>query len=123
MSVWIPIGNDTRKIVAGDDVYLSWTVTDCDNVPVNLTGAQAISFVLAKAKTLKTSNLSPLVTKSLSDGITVTNAAQGKFQVKLSAADTVGLSGTYMYQASLTDIDGRKAALAQGPFYVQDAIV
>jgi hypothetical protein len=86
---------------AGNDVDLNLTIYQEDGItPYDLSTITALTYALALAP-----QGTPIVTKSLTGGITITNAAQGKFTVALASADTQGLGGavgiTYYHECTL----------------------
>jgi hypothetical protein len=119
MAQTIPIGNDNRKVVAGNTITLKYTIVDSSNVAVNLTSATLV-FGLSRAKTLNTFDGTSLVTKSsATGGITITAPTAGKFTVTLTASDTAALEGVYYYEIKLTDGSGNVTTLVNGPLYIQ----
>lgn len=95
---------------SGNDVELNYTVTDQAGVAKDLTGAQAVIFVIAPS-----AGKAGLVTKSLGSGITLTTPLQGKFRVTLVPADTEGLKGKpYYHEARVTDAAGKKVTVTYG---------
>lgn len=94
-------------MTAGDTETLACTATDTAGTAINLTGA-TISYLLTDGQNL-------MVTKSLSDGITVTLAAAGTFSVVLSPDDTSGLeAGTYWHSAAITSSGGTVTTTLRG---------
>jgi hypothetical protein len=92
---------------AGDDVTLSATATDSAGAAVNLTGS-TLSWTLSDGNVAR-------VTKTTSDGITVTSAANGTFTVSLDTADTSDLeAGTYRHRATVTDASSNITTVLDG---------
>jgi hypothetical protein len=108
----------------GDDRTLTYVVKDQQDTPVvvDITGA-LIEWTLAKqdpAAALDTdpqpARNSTLKTKSTStSGVTITDGANGEFEVSLASADTVGLSspGKYYHEIQMT-LSGVGTTLVQG---------
>lgn len=90
-----------EKFVSESTIYLDLTAKDPktkNKTIVDLTGAQSITFTMRQTKT------SPvIVTKNLGVGITVTNAAGGKYTVKLDPSDTTDLEGIYIFETKIVD--------------------
>lgn len=97
---------------AGDNKLIDVTVVDGDGVAVDITGA-TIKWVLAK-----TAGDSALVTKTTGDGITITDAAAGKFRVTLVPADTESLAGVYYHEAEVTDASSQVSTVLIGKVIV-----
>lgn len=94
------------KAVKNNDIELRFTVTDEAGAAVNLTSA-TIKWQL-KAGIGETA----LITKTTSSGITITDAAAGKFTVDIANEDTAGLDpGTYKHEAVVVDSSGEAVTL------------
>lgn len=74
---------------------------------IDLTGF-SISFVVSPHV-----NATALVTKTVGNGIAITDAAAGKFTVSLSDADT-DLRGRYYYECKATDPDNNDTTILTG---------
>ena len=94
---------------SGDSKTLQVTVRDENAAVVDLSGA-TIQWKLAK--TAGSDN--PQVSKSTTSGITVTDAANGVFQVSVDATDTADLSGTYYHEAEVIDASSNKTTVMAG---------
>ena len=82
---------------AGDTVVMNVTATESDGTAMNLASLN-ILWALAK------SNVSAAVlTKTMSNGISVIDATAGKFRVTLSKEDTKALSGVYYHEMRIVD--------------------
>lgn len=92
--------NQNFRMMGGNSRNIIVTVTNENNLPINLTNL-IITFIL-KDDAL---SLSKILTKDNSGvgGITVTDAENGKFTVALLPADTINLGGNYYYDIELTD--------------------
>ena len=85
-------------MTAGDSKVLEVTVVDGDGRPVDITGND-IRWQLARFATDDT----PLISKSVGDGIAITDGPSGRFDVTLDPEDTAELSGSYYYEAEVDD--------------------
>jgi len=94
-----------EKIWAGDDVEMTFTVDDMDD----LTGS-TIKWKLGDA----------LIEKSTEDGITVDG---DQFTVILDSTDTQLDPGTYIHEAEILDVDGRYSTVAQGYITIKPTII
>lgn len=102
----------TFRYVAGASVKLEYAVVDDDGIPANLTGT-AIVFAARKYET-------PLADPAISSEgspvtatINVTDITGGLFEVLINPEDTLGLLGTYLSEAKLTDASGDVAPVGR----------
>jgi hypothetical protein len=97
------------EMFQGDTKQLVVSVVDGDGLAVDLSGA-TITWKLFKSKSGNVAD----VTKTIGNGLTVTNATAGEFTVDLAEADTVNLIGTYFHEAKVQDIRGYKTVVMVG---------
>lgn len=83
-------------MVSGDTKIVEIEVLDEAGDVVNITGA-TITWVLCRSR----NNPTPLITKTTSAGITITQPLSGIFQVLLVPNDTANLSGIYLHEAEV----------------------
>lgn len=83
---------------AGDYITLDFTAKEESGAALNLTG------LTLKWSLGRTSDGPPLLTKTIGSGITVTDAAAGKFKVELDQADTQKFSGAYYHEAKAFNV-------------------
>lgn len=102
---------------AGDDKTISVTVTDPNGDPVNLTSATI------KWQAARSLGKASVISKTTSSGITITDAANGEFEVTLSDTDTDDLSGTYQHEAEVTFADGTKSTVLSGTMKVIPVVI
>lgn len=105
------------KMYAGDTKILDVVVKDSNGFPVDLTGT-AVRWQLGKSATARP----PLVQKSVGNGITLADAANGRFEVTLSAADTQALRGSYYHEAEVDDL-GTIATVLAGKVQIDAALI
>lgn len=105
---------------AGDTATLVVTVTDSSGA-VDLTGAsvkwQASSIIVGGFEA------TPSIEKSLDDGIAITNAEGGVFDVRLDPSDTESLSGKFYHEAELTDASGNVSTILTGRMTVTSVLI
>lgn len=102
--------NQNLDIYRGEDK--SWGISVAIDGPVDLTGA-ALAFTVRRTYTG-----TALVTKTVGDGITVTDAANGQATLALVPDDTADLTiATHYYDLVLT-LSGKSYTLAVGTFKV-----
>lgn len=97
---------------SGNDVLLKFTVDDEDDPPnvKDITGATDITFAIAKAK-----GKTPVLSWTLGDGVTITDAAAGEFEVELTKAETEDLGPKHKYyEVRVTDSAGQSATVTHG---------
>lgn len=115
MSVDAPIA-DTENWFIGEDRSLDFTVLDGDDVAVNITN-YALEWVLRETPGSGTA----AITKTTSDGITITDGPAGECRVAIADADTIDLSpGRYFHTLRRTD-DGLETVLSFGQAVLQEA--
>ena len=100
----------TIKLTEGDTARLTVTVRDAAGAVVDLTGATAIAWQMARSAFAA----SPTLSKSLGSGVTVTDAMNGVFQVALAPADSADLLGDFHHEAEVTDGAGDIATVFCG---------
>lgn len=108
--------NQDLEMWAGDTKKLQYTVLDENDDPVNLTNA-TINWWLAESATS-----TAILTKTTADDISITDAANGVFQVTINPADTQNLEGRYYHEAEVTDDAGNVATVAVGVIKINPSI-
>lgn len=105
-------------MVSGDTLVIQITVTDETGTAVNLTDHD-IDWILTTSKNSST----PILSKAVSSGITITNAASGIFQVTMDPVDTADLHGDYWHEACITTPTLQKYTVTNGYITIErDAI-
>lgn len=84
--------NETISMYSGETRYINITITDGDNnnIPLNIANYN-INF-------LAHMNGTPMIQKSIGNGITITSGAEGKAQIFLDTDDTKTLSGDFLFE-------------------------
>ncbi len=87
-------------VLRGDDKLITYNITDVNTKQViDLTGA-VIVFVAKERK--EDTDLEAVINLStLTSGITITDAVNGQFQVKIPKADTLPLEGNFLYDVQV----------------------
>jgi hypothetical protein len=102
-------------VVSGDDRTLRFAIVDPAGATLDLTGAQAVRWGCARLQANGNYVLPASVTKTLANGVAITDAAGGIIEVTLAGTDTAALSqGRYHHELELTDADGAVSTLAMG---------
>lgn len=106
----------------GDTAAWDFTVTEPDGTAVDLTGASGIRFT-AKDRA-SDADADAVITRTVGDGVTVTNAAGGIVRVQLEAADTSALSAplSLVYDLQLADASGGIYTVAAGRLEIKPDI-
>lgn len=111
--------NQNATIRVRNDHVLRVTVLDNDDQPVDITGA-TIRWQLAG----RVGSTSPLVSKATGgQGVEITDAENGVFEVTLDSADTDGLNGTYYHEAELVDAQGKKQTVMVGEITIVRVLI
>jgi hypothetical protein len=100
---------------AGDSKNLIVTVLDENNSPITLTGS-SIKWVLISQNSI-------ILSKTVSSGITITNAVQGQFKITLTTVDTKNLIGTYQHFVRVTTADGSSSIILTGTITVEESLI
>lgn len=106
------------EMMAGDDKRLEVTVLDEDDVAVDLTGATAIRWKLARSV-----RSTALVSYSLGGNIAVIDAAAGRFNVTIDGADTESLKGLHYHEADIVDASGKTGTVIYGTVTIRPSLV
>jgi len=104
------------EIYSGDSKNLLVTVTDENNNPVNITGAQSIVWALISGDKV-------ILRKTLSEGVMIINGPGGIFQISIAAADTAKLTGKYQHECRLVTADGMSGIIFTGTLTVNKAYI
>lgn len=102
--------NQDAEITQGDTQLFDVSVVDGSGAAVDLTGA-SIEYRLGKRD--------PELTKTVGDGITVTNEVGGEFEVELTPTETAELVRSYRHAVEVTDGDGDVATVLSGTVFVR----
>jgi len=104
--------------IRGDDETYELTITDRNDVPINLTGC--LLWFTVKRDESET-DAQALAQKMIGAGITVVNAATGRADVRLAAADTASLSGKrakLVWDCQIKDAAGLVSTVDSGALLV-----
>lgn len=107
------------EVVQGDSVNIDFTYTDENGSPINLTGYSVIFAVRDEpgGKVLCS-------TSTIGDGVTVTNAALGKFTVVITGAKTKKFTlPKAHYQCQVYTNDSNKKTILSGWFAVEKSTI
>jgi len=103
---------------SGDTLVLSVTVKNKrTGDTVSLIGSD-IEWVLAESPASVNE-----VVKTVGDGITVTDAQYGEFEVEIVPTDTESLAGDYYHEAEITDADGDVSTVFAGGITINEDAV
>jgi hypothetical protein len=106
------IPTEPGDFIAGDTLVAIVHVTDDDGTDYDLSAVTAVDFVLATRR-----GGTPVVSKALGDGVTITDAAGGLLRVVVESAETLSLAGNYHHETRVTE-PSRVATVSVGSLYV-----
>lgn len=88
-------------------------VTEKDNTDIS---GQDITWILADEQ-----GESPVLTKdnNSNGGVTITDGANGEFEITLEPADTDGISGNFYHECRLSDGAGTESVLFSGEAFIE----
>jgi hypothetical protein len=110
--------NRDFSMFAGDSKTLSVSVTEqADGAPTNITGA-TISW-----QAVRSLRKTVVITKSTSDGITISSGSGGTFDITLDPSDTASLRGDYYHEAQITFTTGEVSTVLRGVMTVEPALI
>lgn len=105
----------------GDSKRLHFTITDGSGAPLDISDA-AVTWQASKGSTSRFS-LTPVLTKAIGAGLTITDELNGALVVELLPADTENLRGSFYYELEIQDASGDVATAATGQFTVKPSLV
>jgi len=91
-------------------IVLSVSVTDDDDIPVNLTSYPQIHWFMMNRPHSSTWSIS----KSVGSGVSVSDAPNGIFIVTLTGSDTAGKTGSFYHEALLIDDNSQSYTITIG---------
>jgi len=103
--------NEDRAIFQGDDETLRVTVENENRETVDISGASSIEYGIFD-------DSGSQLSKSLNSGISITDGANGVFEVLISSGDTSSLSGDFRHEAEI--VDGDTSTLFQGKIKIRE---
>ena len=115
MSIDAPIATADNWFI-GEDRTLEFTVVDSAGTAQNITG-WALEWVLRDAP----GNATALLTKTVGDGITITDGAAGRCDVAIADTDTESLSPNLLFHTLRRTDDGLETVLAFGEALLKQA--
>jgi len=110
------IDADTLQIIItrGDDQEIRFTVTDENDVVVDVSGATVAKFTVKRDP-----ESAEEFQKTIGSGIDMTSAGSGLIDVTIDAADTASLAGRYEYDLEILTAASKINTLTQGIFFVK----
>jgi hypothetical protein len=106
------IGNE-KPYHEGDDLEIDVSVTE-DGSAKDITGAE-ITWVLAESQ----GGAAKIEKSTSGGGVTITDAANGKFTITVEGSDTKDLAGHHYHEAEVTDNVGQTSTVLTGTFQIQ----
>jgi hypothetical protein len=108
------------EFTAGDDIVLPVSVYQADgSTPLSIVGA-TVNWGLAKKVTTEA-----LVSKNTANnGITVTDAANGKCNIYVTHTDTANIKGgSYYHEVEIVDLYGNHSTVIIGTVTIYDQLI
>ena len=94
-------------VFAGDTKKIVVSIKDANGNSVDIANLQSAKFSIVEAPSGRANyNATPKFVKTISDGITVLDDANGVLQIILVSADTQALVGDYYYELEIIDSGG-----------------
>jgi hypothetical protein len=103
--------NQDFEIYAGDTKNLVVTVTKSDGTIAPLIGDVTVKWVAVRGKDI-------VISKDTTNGIAITDDANGEFTVRLDSVDTKTLLGSLKHEAVITDGLGNVSTVMVGTIKV-----
>jgi len=98
------------ELTAGDALTIQLDhIEEATGLPRSLVGA-TIAWSFGKLESGRMPEQT-LKTKTIGDGLAVTNASGGEWEIQLVSADTASLEGEFYHQARITDPAGPETVL------------
>jgi len=98
-------------------VLLRVPVLDVDDNAVDLNGATSITYRVYGVTPSKDPDAPTVITKSIGNGLAVTDAAGGIYEISIDKDDTLNLwPGSYYHQSILVDSQGKTYVTLTGTF-------
>jgi hypothetical protein len=110
----------TFEYKAGDDITLTFAVTDEAGDPVDLTGSTQ-RFAIAPLR--GTSQVVSTETSPATAVITVTDEDAGAFEVAVDGDATADLIGVYRFEVEVQDSEGGRQTVAEGTITFTQQII
>lgn len=111
-------------VFSGNTKRIIVTVKDASGTVVNVSSLSAANFAIAEAPAGRSDYVpTPIFTKTLLDGIAITDGLNGILTVTLSPADTEGLEGDYIYEMELVESTGDVSTILSDVLQIRPTII
>jgi hypothetical protein len=104
------ISGQNVDIIQGESRKVEVTVTDQNGNLLDISNS-AICWAVFKQS-------DSVFTKTVDNGIKLTDPTKGIFEITVAHEDTLNLIGSYKHECRLTDIDGNSSVIFTGSFNV-----
>jgi hypothetical protein len=103
-------------MLAGDDWsrQITWSI---NSVPVNITG-YSVTVKISAQKGQET----PDIELTVGSGVTLIDAANGKFSLTVTDAQSLYLKGVYFYDVKMTSAGGQDDTILEGTFNIRERV-
>lgn len=109
-------------MTAGDTKNIFATVTDKFGTAIDLSAATSIRWWASRGNT-ETFSRTPVLMKSLENGIDEVSLIDGQFVVRVKTADTAGLNGSYYFEIEVIDAAGNVSTPIADSFTVKKDLI
>lgn len=109
-------------MTAGDTKNIFATITDKFGTAIDLSAVSSIRWWASRGNTEAFSR-TPVLMKSLENGIDEVSLQDGQFVVRVRTADTAGLNGSYYYEIEIRDAAGNVSTPIVDSFTVKKDLI
>lgn len=110
------------EMFQGDTRRLNFSLKRVDGTTLDITGA-TVRWMASKLKAPGVFSSTPILTKTIGNGVEVTDSFTGLVVVTLEPQDTTQISGTLYMELEVVDYDGDVATVFSGTFLVKKALI
>jgi len=103
------------SLYSGDSRNLIINVVDENSNVINLTNA-TIEWILINQN-------STILSKSVGEGITITNPTNGQFKIEIAITETKNLAGDYEHMARVITANGDSSIVFTGKITIQPSLI
>lgn len=106
-----------HEMTQGDTAALDFAIVDAGGGAVDLMGA-TIRWQMARSV-----RAAAILEKAIGSGITITDAAAGKFTVELDPTDTAAITGTFYHEVEIIDAVGNVSTPRSGTILIKPGLI
>lgn len=110
------------ELKAGDDLVLECTLKDDRGNVLPLSGV-SLKWGFSRMRADGSHAATPVVEKTIGDGITVVDAGAGRYNIVIDSADTASRRGDWYHECEALDSNGKRATALYGVMTVVPDLV